>query len=533
MPTLTPPLLSLFFESAENVPPVKLGQWQFQDYSIGLDSTEKVLHHESFGILRIVIQYWEANNIHLLIDGKYAPLTIYGNSLVARIPLFFDIEFHRIALLARPQLALTVDVAVEHLYAIKGNSFAVPLRIAKWSRNTYETELTRLCPIFARRSQAGVLEDSSARGVTIAPDENLSEALLQICGRLSMRIETAQLDEMRADFQLPGEGEIDKEGLMSLIKEDFRRLVKSPKGPITLNGERYSTTLNVRHSIISNLVDLSSLYNAIQTTEALLRKSSCPVAIVGMLADILMSVEHYCQPGRRDVQDIGFFLEKPMKSAFGLDVQSFSRHLVLLATKQIGRDSRNNGIFWLRRAVRDFDVFEAAAFASCASALGFTDSEILGCTTGILQRDGVTIGDANTKRGLEIFRKAVRGWRAPSTQPSNYRPDSFVLLDGARPILIDAKFRIATSGNMLASPDGLKDVQAYLDDFGMNAAIVVVPRIVNTSLCVSTGLGVIQSTDSHGRHRIIAIVELQSSDDPLSIANLKKAVELVAAANVR
>jgi hypothetical protein len=530
MRSRTPPTLSLFFEGASLAPPIKLGAWELEDYHSGLDTTKSIFHDKSFGTLRVVMQCQDNPYLRLLVDGKYVPLTAFGDSWVASVPLLFDVEFHRIAVLARPRLALTLDIAIEHVYSVRGSNAASPtVMFSKWSTETYEAELLRLGPLFNRRKQTGVRNETLSRGLTTAQEPNLSEALLQTCGRLSIRLETAQLSEMRADFHVQAPGETDREGLLSAIKEDFRRLVRSEKGPITINGERYSSIVNVRHVSSGSAVDLSPVLVVLNTIEHLLRGSSCPVPIIGMLAEVAADLERNCRTSRSTGTDISHFFERPMSSAFGLDVQALCSRLFLLATKQLGRDSRDHGIFWLKRAVRDFDVFETAVFASCASAFGFTEHDILNCETGVLQGPGIIVGDANTQSGREIFATSIRGWRDASAQPAGYRPDTFVILNGSRPVLIDAKFRTATSTEMLAHPDGLKDVQAYLDDFSLTGAIVVVPRILKTELCLSPGLGIIQSTDSMGKHRMVVIVELQRSSDHLTSTNIKKAVELIAA----
>lgn len=529
MPKRAPPTLSLFFEGPTLAPSTKLGEWDLKDYFSGLESTKLITHDRSFGVLRVLVQCSENSHLQLIVDGKYVPLTSFGGGWVAGIPLSYDIEFHRIAVLARPRLALTLDVEVEHKYLMKGGPSGAAKSLSKWSKDTYEAELLKLSQLFDSRKQIGVMSESLTRGLSIGKEENLSEALLQTCGRLSIRLETASLSEMRGDFNVLAPGEIDREGLLSLIKEDSRRLIRSPTGSIRSKGERYTTIVNARHEASGNLVDLAPVLATIQTAEHLLKDSSCPAPIIGMLSEVAADIEHYCRPVNAAAIDISNFLEKPMCSAFGIDVQGLCRQLILLVTNQLGRDKREHGIFWLKRAIRDFDVFETAVFVSCASAFGFSDNEILGCRNGVLERPGITVADANTKQGRKVFETSLRGWRESSSQPASYRPDTFIILNGSRPILIDAKFRIGSSFDMLAHPDGIKDVQAYLDDFDLNGAVVVVPRILNTALCMSPGLALIQSTDGRGNHRVIAVVELQQSGDLLTLANMKKAVELVAA----
>src|ERR1039458_473965 len=83
----------------------------------------------------------------------------------------------------------------------------------------------------------------------------------------------------------------------------------------------------------------------------------------------------------------------------------------------------------------------------------------------------------NVFGGQAAMATILQGWRDQSVLPSAYLPDFILHFNRQTPILIDAKFRV---GRTLAEPcskDGFKEVQAYLDEFGLIGAIILVPSI--------------------------------------------------------
>lgn len=150
--------------------------------------------------------------------------------------------------------------------------------------------------------------------------------------------------------------------------------------------------------------------------------------------------------------------------------------------------------------------------------MGFTEEEVFS-SPGLLRARDIQLANGNTTAGLKFFSEKVASWRYDSIQRSQYHPDAFVFYQG-RPVIIDAKFRLPDSVEQVADSSGIKDIQAYMNDFGLNTAVMVVPKILNQAVVGSGGYASIEG----GGNRI-NVVEMQDSDDPLTQRNLKNAIE--------
>lgn len=120
-------------------------------------------------------------------------------------------------------------------------------------------------------------------------------------------------------------------------------------------------------------------------------------------------------------------------------------------------------------------VFQRVAIAIILVALGVSASA---CDSALKE--------ASMPSGLEIaggFRAwydtsshGLNGWRQSSVLPSNYRPDLVV----QRPVnngwmLVDAKLRRGSSERPLLSQSAIKDMQAYMQEYGLRKALILAP----------------------------------------------------------
>jgi hypothetical protein len=179
----------------------------------------------------------------------------------------------------------------------------------------------------------------------------------------------------------------------------------------------------------------------------------------------------------------------------------------------------------LGTGARDFDLFQWWCGRCLCNAFGaplLSDASAYAVEAG-----DHTIFFPDRAGGAEAIAGILTGWRDGSDQPSDYRPDFVVHYNGATPIIIDAKFRAASSVSSPASSSSFKDVQAYLDEFGAQGAIVMVPtipkRLVEPDANVSPWL---IEGESNGVQKRMFVVECTPSSDPSEA--IRTAVEALA-----
>ena len=70
----------------------------------------------------------------------------------------------------------------------------------------------------------------------------------------------------------------------------------------------------------------------------------------------------------------------------------------------------------------------------------------------------------------------LAGWRDQTSLPSNFRPDLILAnLSESQSLLIDAKFRGPAIEGGILSASGVKELQAYLNEYGLTRAVIVLP----------------------------------------------------------
>lgn len=502
-----------------------VGRWGLAPYHEGLERVEKVHWCRSFGVLVLAINGPLARSARMLVNGSERRLFPLGGAVTGRIALETDLVFQRISVICPPALAVTVDVTVEHVYFPKGLAGGVGL--SKWQSGTFHRELSKYRTLFDRGNQQAVRNDEQARGVSAGSDSDSERLLFQVLGRINSLLAGVSFSEALSDFASPVPGDFDRDGILAALKSNHHYLTEDTNGSILVSGKSHTTTLNRRLLTKSGKVNMSPVASLLYACVAALRSSAAPATAQYMLASTVDEMQHRfsCKTDASE-QEQDATLARDMRSPFGVALQTQLRMLLALIFGFVARDPIDQGLLWLERSIRDFDVFQASVYACCAKSLGFLQTEIA-TSIGVLEKDDILIVDANTSAGFKRFSESISGWRSSSLQSSDYRPDTFVIFDGA-PILIDAKFRLPPSANLVADPDALKEVQAYLDEFGLCSAVVVVPRILSQKHLNTDGLAVIEGRSLTGRAKRLIVLELQDSDDPTTQSRMKKAVELAA-----
>jgi len=70
----------------------------------------------------------------------------------------------------------------------------------------------------------------------------------------------------------------------------------------------------------------------------------------------------------------------------------------------------------------------------------------------------------------------IPGWRDRTHSPSNYQPDIVVInRDSDEILLADAKFRLHKDNTKLLTHGSIKDIQAYMQEYGLDKSLILVP----------------------------------------------------------
>lgn len=486
-----------------------LGAWRLRPYHQGLEERVEVRSLESFGYVTLEVDDPLGSGPHILVNGRTAELHRVGGAWQTRMELKTDLAFMRIAIIGHASTALTIDLEVEHHYLISKEW------VVKWPRNVFENELSKYEPLFASSEQVAVNVDRLNAGVRLDGDADATTLLPQIIGRIESHLQGVSDAAILEDFFVERAGGVDRMAVLTGLKENPRLLMADDSGSIRVGGKRYTTGLNSRMLARSAQIDCSEIISLLAACAAISTTSDLPISVYAMLRNLVTSLDERFPNQRQGPEDIDRVITRPMHSLFGTQIQDLLRLLVSILLHEVGRTRKQDRLMWLKRSILDRDVFQTSVFACSARALGFTHADIISSSGGVLKRpDGTVVADANRSAGLAVFRGATNSWRKNTIQPSDYRPDTFIIAEGV-PIIIDAKYRLPASSDLVANSEGLKDVQAYMDDFGLRSAIVLVPRL----LFSTAGTARIE-----GKEKTIFVVELQDSDDYQTQARLKASI---------
>lgn len=436
----------------------------------------------------------------ILWNGKDVRAHKAGGILQFRFGLSKDIEFHRLSVIQGVGRALVLDISVEHRYAVdlpQGGAKLEP----KWSTATFRNELQKYRTLFRSDGHDRYTEDLKYHGLKLGSGSSMVGALPQLIGRLEQLLLYTPPERIAGDFHRSETGSLDRGAILSALKQNHELLFPTPDGSIRVGGVRYSTVVKTRRSKASAYPDLTNVLSIIEECAILLKRSSISAASFSMLRALCAETAHLYPPYPQH-KDAEGELFRPMKTGFGAALQ---RELLLLVTSVrslASRDPIDSGLLFLEPSIQDHSVFETSAYAACAKAFGFSDESIN--SGAVLRRPGVVVANTNTRDGQHELSEHISSWRQQSIQPSGYKPDTLIVLDGI-PVIVDAKFRVPKTFSLALHPDGVKDVQAYMDDFGLAAAIMLAPRIYFQGL---------NFVSIEGAQRKILGIALQDSDDP-------------------
>ena len=120
-------------------------------------------------------------------------------------------------------------------------------------------------------------------------------------------------------------------------------------------------------------------------------------------------------------------------------------------------------------------MFQRAAVASFLYALGTPLSDVNSAYLSASKSSGVDIGGEYIA-WVDTPSHGLSGWRRDSILPSGYRPDLVVKRKvDSRWLLVDAKLRRGGSRAELLPQSGIKDLQAYMQEYMLNRGVMLVP----------------------------------------------------------
>lgn len=519
---MTAPVLTAYFESGDGSQLV--GAWQTNAIAGGLSEPTAITLTRSFGTLAIVVEGARVDSTHILVDGNPAQPQCLSGLLIVRVPFSYDIEYHRIALVHVPDRAFTLDITVAH--EDKVNVSGLQQSVSKWTSKDFEREYARFEHGLTRQRQ--IVLDRTSRGMTLGTSAALNSVTVQVVGQLTNMLAGLRSADLVADFSEAVPTGIDREAVLSYLKQDARRLTKDPAGSISVASVRYTTDIDLRVLGKSSRVDLTAIVGLLDDCSALLGRSSAPAVASVLLrhaSDDLRARFRISRMPRAVETDA--LLTRQMHSPRGAELQSHLRLLAACAQERAKRDSNDLGLLWLRQGVRDFDLFQSACFYLVARSFGL-DSEAAASSQGILSAPGVTVLNGNRPGALDSFFSATPGWRQGSSQPSEYRPDIVVMLDGKLPVVLDAKFALSLSETLPLPSGPVKAVQAYLDEFDLPGAVLIVPKVLDQSALNAQGYVEVAGINRSGKRRLILGVPLQDPDSYISKGAVHAAVTAIA-----
>ena len=522
----TAPYVELSTADARTRLKTTYGKWLMCNVADPASEVRRVLVRYSFLTLEIMVATFNGP-VKIAINGREVVPSEYGSVNVASVTLENDIDYYRIDIFSSPNQYLALEVFVQHHFEIGEAGASGRFCSYKWTFGNYLTELERWRPLLGGIQRAVVpnlLGSWTNSSAPYAPEWHRSamDCILEVTKILTL----VSPSNFREDFSLFDEGDADLERLLGFVQEDRRLLSRSESGSIRYKGQRYSPVILPFADDIATGLDFSPIVSVLLAVRQQLRsRAGTSGAIILAMDNLVSAAERLPSRRNEEFSKAAVFLATKMKGAAGQRLQIALRRLVHIVCLNGSRDALSRVADGLMQGIRDFDVFETSVFAACGLALGFSEAEVIS-TRGLLKSSRHVLANLNKTQGQEYFAGEMRGWRGKSAQPSDYTPDLFILYEGRVPIFVDAKFRLGQSAELVANASGLKEFQAYMDEFGLDYGLIIVPKSLHKSMLSQTGpqTQYITGTGRKGSYKQIAVAELPDTGDPASIANVRGAL---------
>ena len=461
-------------------------------------------------VLRMTINGLAANCTAAVIrNGAHWHSKRVGSMLAAQFLLTDDIEQHSIACVVAGSygFAAQLDLLVYRSWrTLHGAQFQAP----KWNMSTAAKELERYLDSRPKLAQQRSSLDRTYRALASDPGSRresiqmLHDAAVTFCEFLGRQKRGVLL---RSFSEAINNG-IDQDATLESLRQHPSWLVERVNGPISFHGRTYTTPFIAPAQSQSLRLDLSVPMRIIDGAAGSLDHSPDLLTSKLLLKGGLNQLSTLNQVRRRvTASEIltwsGIDLPEIEASRLRTLVVRIARLSQLLSSRtqrQVG------GLSGLNASFRDFDLFEWSTFAAIGAALGAANDPTSLNKTELSGTESTLI-NVNKEGGAERVRTLLPGWRDSSAMPAHFLPDYIVKYKNRVPIPVDAKFRVADRIDAPCSAESVKEVQAYLNEFGLSGAVIVVPMIPQSIVASADSMALAITGQIKGSENRIWVVE--------------------------
>ncbi|MDN3544042.1 hypothetical protein QWZ02_06240 [Kinneretia asaccharophila] len=450
-------------------------------------------------------------------------------AVVSQFLLEDDIERHTLVITVGARLSLSFDVSL-HAYRTWTKERAAYVSAPKW--NELELALAAETYLRGRPKNSRNRATFDSRQMRLVDEPGLSHAqrlmLLhdELVKGLGLLAQTNAADLVH-DYGILEDVDIDIEETLEFLRSHPSILRESCNGPVIFRGARYTPAKVLPRAELSRRLDLSvPLHVLAQAREALSQDKVLGLASV-LVRELSQSLMRFSATGQTaSAEKISSWFAKTPNTlvARALKTNVFRIWWLCLRLTSVS-DATTLTSRVLRDGFRDFDLFEWAVLHGVAEALS------LGAPRPNLHEAKIRCGDStvinpNASGGAQLVSELLPGWRDSTSFKSNFRPDLVINYYQRAAIPVDAKFRVADGFLDPCSAGSLKEVQAYLNEFGSCGALIVVP-LIPASLDGSGSGAVRVAGDIFGREYRVWILEYSPALPGFS-DNLFRALEDIA-----
>lgn len=482
-----------------------------------------VLHFKLVGVAA-------ASSVLFIRDGHAIEVIAAGDeAIVSQFLLEDDIERHAIVITVGARLSLSFNVSL-HAYRSWTRERAAYVSAPKWT----EAEIALAAETYLRgrpkKSRNRSTIDSRRARLADGPGLSQTQCLMLLHDELVKGFELmAQINaaDLIHDYGIFDDVDIDIEETLEFLRAHPSILRESTNGPVVFRGARYTPANVLPKAELSRKLDLSVPLQILTQARLALNQERVLGLASSLVQDFSQSLTRFSSVGQTaSAEKISTWFAKTPKSlvARALKASVFNTwRLCSRLTSQHDASSLASRV--LRDGFRDFDLFEWAVLHAVCEALS------LGAPEPSLHDARIQCGDStvvnpNASGGSQLVLQLLPGWRASTSFKSNFKPDLVINYCQRVAVPLDAKFRVADGFHDPCSADSLKEVQAYLNEFGSCGALIVVP-LIPVSLGGEGSNGVRIAGDICGREYRVWVLEYSPASSNFR-GNLIRALEDIA-----
>ncbi|HEY8610794.1 MAG TPA: hypothetical protein VIL69_05810 [Roseomonas sp.] len=481
--------------------------------------------------LFILVRGAGSASVTLLVNGEGWPSVVAPGSGEAgfRVPLTHDFERHLVTCTVGARFALTLSAVRERQVGFKGKN-GQEFLLSKWTPTQFRHALDEWRgfqrarrggePTRAGRDETGraLVARQGQRG-----DGDVRQALHEVCLRLASLVRSLRRQDLLPEYGRRDQPELDLHSTLEGLKANPRLLMRSNTGPIRVGDDRFTTRSLVWTERAGGTLDLQVPIHLLRVTGRGATQAAATGSAMLLAGTIARLAELQGVAPRRRVgqSDVDAWRMEPPTSKRSARFRDLVQQALALATYRARRAEEQPGpLEGLDTTFTDYHLFQWW----CAREL----CRALEADLKTLVRSGHASGPGGLRVSCPDWGGGAAvpcGWRDASPMRSDYRPDFVVEREGAA-VVLDAKFRMGATLDQACSADSVKEVQSYMEEFGLPAAGILVPCIPGRVARGEAGLGREVVEGSLGaRSRRIVVAECAPMDGEDCPANLRATVE--------